>query len=61
MDQESTTQHLMNAARQGDLSPTQVEKAKSAAKGKKKQQKDNFAAPKAGVHTRRTLTKSNNQ
>ncbi|XP_075108842.1 uncharacterized protein LOC142180692 [Nicotiana tabacum] len=33
MDQESTTQHLMNAARQGDLSPTQVEKAKSAAKG----------------------------
>ncbi|XP_070004804.1 uncharacterized protein [Nicotiana sylvestris] len=61
MDQESTTQHLMNAARQGDLSPTQVEKAKSAAKGKKKQQKDNFAVPKAGVHTRRTLTKSNNQ
>ncbi|XP_070025348.1 uncharacterized protein [Nicotiana sylvestris] len=32
MDHESTTQHLMNAARQGDLSPTQVEKAKSAAK-----------------------------
>ncbi|XP_070022454.1 uncharacterized protein [Nicotiana sylvestris] len=61
MDQESTTQHLMNAARKGDLSPTQVEKAKSAAKGKKKQQKDNFTAPKAGVHTRRTLTKSNNQ
>ncbi|XP_070004263.1 uncharacterized protein [Nicotiana sylvestris] len=61
MDQESTTQHLMNAARQGDLSPTQVEKAKSAAKGKKKQQKDNFVAPKVGVHTRRTLTKSNNQ
>uniref|UniRef100_A0A1S4D499 Homeobox protein 9-like n=1 Tax=Nicotiana tabacum TaxID=4097 RepID=A0A1S4D499_TOBAC len=61
MDQESTTQHFMNAARKGDLSPTQVEKAKSAAKGKKKQQKDNFAAPKAGVHTRRTLTKSNNQ
>ncbi|XP_070005899.1 uncharacterized protein [Nicotiana sylvestris] len=61
MDQESTTQHLMNAARQGDLSPTQVEKAKSTAKGKKKQQKDNFATPKAGVHTRRTLTKSNNQ
>ncbi|XP_070022195.1 uncharacterized protein [Nicotiana sylvestris] len=61
MDQESTTQHLINAARKGDLSPTQVEKAKSAAKGKKKQQKDNFAAPKAGVHTRRTITKSNNQ
>ncbi|XP_070004386.1 uncharacterized protein [Nicotiana sylvestris] len=61
MDQESTTQHLMNAARKGDLSPTQVEKAKSAAKGKKKQQKDNFAAPKSGMHTRRTLTKSNNQ
>ncbi|XP_070015513.1 uncharacterized protein [Nicotiana sylvestris] len=61
MDQESTTQHLMNAARKGDLSPTQVEKAKSAAKGKKKHQKDNFAAPKAGMHTRRMLTKSNNQ
>ncbi|XP_075100498.1 uncharacterized protein LOC142176491 [Nicotiana tabacum] len=61
MDHESTTQHLMNATRQGDLSPTQVEKAKSAAKGKKKQQKDNFAALKPGVHTRRTLTKSNNQ
>ncbi|XP_009765759.1 uncharacterized protein [Nicotiana sylvestris] len=61
MDQESTTQHLINAARQGDLSPTQVEKAKSASKGKKKQQKDNFTAPKAGMHTRRTLTKSNNQ
>ncbi|XP_070002839.1 uncharacterized protein [Nicotiana sylvestris] len=61
MDQESITQHLMNAARQGDLSPAQVDKAKSAAKGKKKQQKDNHAVPKAGVHTRRTLTKSNNQ
>ncbi|XP_070014294.1 uncharacterized protein [Nicotiana sylvestris] len=61
MDQESTTQHLMIAARKGDLSPTQVEKAKSAAKGKKKQQKDNFAAPKTGVHTRRTMTKSSNQ
>ncbi|XP_070010873.1 uncharacterized protein [Nicotiana sylvestris] len=61
MDQESTTQHLMNAARKGDLSPTQVNKAKSAAKGKKKQQKDNLAAPKSGMHTRRTLTKSNNQ
>nr|XP_016466379.1 PREDICTED: uncharacterized protein LOC107789125 [Nicotiana tabacum] len=61
MDQESTTQHLMIAARKGDLSPMQVEKAKSAAKGKKKQQKDNFAAPKAGVHTRRTMTKSSNQ
>nr|XP_009759677.1 PREDICTED: uncharacterized protein LOC104212169 [Nicotiana sylvestris] len=60
MDQESTTQHLMNAARQGDLSPTKVEKAKSAAKGKKKQQKDNLAVPKPGVHTRRMLTKSNN-
>uniref|UniRef100_A0A1U7WFH7 Uncharacterized protein LOC104228034 n=1 Tax=Nicotiana sylvestris TaxID=4096 RepID=A0A1U7WFH7_NICSY len=33
MDHESTSQHLINAARQGDLSPTQVENAKSAAKG----------------------------
>ncbi|XP_070008437.1 uncharacterized protein [Nicotiana sylvestris] len=34
MDQESTTQHLMNAARQGDLSPTQVEKVKISSKRK---------------------------
>ncbi|XP_019253806.1 PREDICTED: uncharacterized protein LOC109232489 [Nicotiana attenuata] len=58
MDQESTTQNFINVARRGDLSPRQMEKVKSAAKGRKKQQKENMAAPTAGVQTRRTLTKS---
>ncbi|XP_070032135.1 uncharacterized protein [Nicotiana tomentosiformis] len=36
LDQESTAQNFLNVARQGDLSPRHIEKAKSAAKGRKK-------------------------
>lgn len=61
MDQEYTNQNFQNIARQGDLSPRQIEKAKSAAKGKKKQHKESNTAPTGGVQTRRTLTKSLNQ
>lgn len=61
MDQESTVQNFFYVARQGDLSPRHMGKVKSAAKGRKKQQKDNTTVHTGGVQTRRTLTKSNNQ
>lgn len=61
IDQESTVQNFQSVARLGDLSPRYLEKAKSIAKGRKKQQKDNTTAPTGGVQTMRTLTKSINQ
>lgn len=50
----------MNIARQGDLSPRQIDKVKSAVKGRKKQQKELPSVPTTGVQTRRTLSKSIN-
>lgn len=41
LDEESTAQNIINVARQGDISPRHIEKGKSAAKGNKKQVKDN--------------------
>ncbi|XP_070022141.1 uncharacterized protein [Nicotiana sylvestris] len=58
LDEESTTQNFQNVARQGDLSPRIVEKAKSAAKERKKHQKENPTVPAGGVQTRRNLSLS---
>nr|XP_016509082.1 PREDICTED: uncharacterized protein LOC107826604 [Nicotiana tabacum] len=41
MDEESTARNFMNVARQGDLSPREIEKGKSAGRGKKKQSIEN--------------------
>lgn len=59
MDEESTAQNLLNIARQGDLSPRQIEKGKSTGKGRKKQQKESNNIQPAGVQTRGTTSKSN--
>ncbi|XP_070042161.1 uncharacterized protein [Nicotiana tomentosiformis] len=48
MDQESTAQNSQNVARQGDLSPRHMKKAKLAAKGRKMQQKDNNTVHTSG-------------
>lgn len=40
LDEEYTIQNFINIARQGDISPRQIEKGKSTGKGRKKQQKD---------------------
>lgn len=60
LDEKSTAQNFINVARQGDISPRQMEKGKAAAKGKKKKVKDNPSGPTTLVQTRRTLTKPNN-
>ncbi|XP_059289380.1 uncharacterized protein LOC132042890 [Lycium ferocissimum] len=56
-DEESTAQNFHNVAREGDLSPRQIEKGKSGGKQRKKHQ--NNSAHVSGVQTRRTLSKSN--
>ncbi|XP_019257238.1 PREDICTED: uncharacterized protein LOC109235538 [Nicotiana attenuata] len=40
MDAESTTQNFINVAKQGDISPRQMEVGKSVGRGKKKQPRD---------------------
>ncbi|XP_019240885.1 PREDICTED: uncharacterized protein LOC109220870 [Nicotiana attenuata] len=60
MDEESTAQNFLNIARQGDLSPRQIDQVKSAAKGKRKQTKEASTVPTGGVQTRRTLSKNQN-
>lgn len=60
MDAESTTQKFINVARQGDISPRQMEIGKSAGRGKKKQARDTTTVQFPGVQTRRTLSKSIN-
>lgn len=59
LDQESTTQNILNIARKGDLSPRHIEKGKSTGKGKKKQLKDTHILQPASVQTRRTISKLN--
>lgn len=59
LDEKSTAQNFINVARQGDLSPRQVDKGRSNDKGRKKQQKYSTYMQRTGVQTRRTMTKSN--
>ncbi|XP_070042668.1 uncharacterized protein [Nicotiana tomentosiformis] len=47
----------MNAAMQVDLSPRQIDKVKSIARGRRKQQKEMSGVPGTGVQTRRIVTK----
>lgn len=58
LDAESTAQNFMHIARQGDLLPRQVEKGRSAGRGKKRQNKEVPSVQATGVQTRRTISKS---
>lgn len=60
MDEESITHNFRKVARQGDLSPRHLDKAKSTGKDRKKQQKEISIVSNIGVQTRRTLSKSTN-
>lgn len=61
LDEKSTVQNFMHVARQDDISPRQMEKGKSAGKGKRKQANDTPSLQAPGVQTRRTVYKSSNQ
>lgn len=50
----------MNAAMQVDLSPRQIDKVKSIARGRRKQQKEMSGVPGTRVQTRRIVTKFSN-
>lgn len=60
MDEESTTQNFMNIAKQGKLSPRHIEQGKSAAKEKKRNNKEQPIVATGGVKTRRGLSKNQN-